>query len=103
VRIAIKGKIKSMQEHERGGESFVSVHLQPEGSVDSAKGPDAKKAHSDMYVYVKPLIAQELKFGQELFVSISTEPPVGSDDRIYCYHCGGKLDRKGPRDCPVCS
>lgn len=74
MKVKLKGRIKSMQEHDRGGESLVSVHVQPDGNVESAKGPDAKKAQSDIYLYVKPLVAQELKFGQELFVTVSTEP-----------------------------
>jgi hypothetical protein len=75
MKIVLKGKIKSLTEHERAGESFVSVHLQPDGNVDTVLGPEAKKAHSDMYLYLKQVAAEKLKFGQELTVTVSTEEP----------------------------
>jgi hypothetical protein len=29
--------------------------------------------------------------------------PTGpKHERRHCYHCGGHLERKGPRDCPAC-
>jgi hypothetical protein len=28
--------------------------------------------------------------------------PKPPHEHVYCYQCGGRLDRIGPRDCPTC-
>jgi hypothetical protein len=101
MKALLRGHIRSMEERD-SDEKVVAIELTPEGTAD-VKGPDAKKVLAEMTVYVKPVVAQELRFGQELFIELSTEPPLDSKERAYCYHCGGRLDRKGPRDCPACS
>lgn len=70
MKAKLKGKITAMSEIERG-ETLVSVTIQPNGVVTDAKGPDAKKIEMDMVFFVKPLVAQQLKFGQDLFFTVS--------------------------------
>ena len=101
MRAKLKGKVKEMREVSRGDVSCVMITLHPEGSVTDMKGPDAKRIDADVILSVKQLVAQELKFGQELHFEVSTEP-LADLERRYCYHCGHALDRMGPRDCPAC-
>lgn len=73
MKAKLRGRITAMSEIERGDQTLVSITIQPKGAVSDAKGPDAKKIEMDMAFFVKPLVAQELKFGQELFFTVSTE------------------------------
>lgn len=54
--------------------SHVEVRLDLSGAVSDARTPDAKKVEgAEMVLRLKPLVADELKFGQELCVTVSTD------------------------------
>lgn len=73
MKAQMKCKITAMSEVERSGKTLVSVSVQPKGSIDGATNPEARHIESDMVFFVKPVTAQELKFGQELFLTLSTD------------------------------
>ena len=81
-----RGSIKKI-EQTGGVKEWVQVHVDVVGTViDGGKGVDSKATGADLCFRVKPIIAQDLRFGQELFFTVSTEKPeeLLSVDRLRC-------------------
>ncbi len=104
MKARLSGEIKSLV-RKAVDSPWVDVLVDITGSVtDGMKegSPEAKAMGAEVSLRMKPIMAETLKFGQKLYVEMSTDPLPGTAECQYCYHCGNSLRRMGPRDCPVC-
>ena len=75
MKAKMKGFIKSMERatHEREGE-LVHITLRMEGETDHPKArQEARRVTAGLDFLVKPIVADDLKFGQTLYVTVSDE------------------------------
>lgn len=77
MKAKLRGKITAMS---ITPDQWVTLTLEPAGSVteigtdkDNRLAPEAKATGMNVSIRVKALVASELRFGQTLFFSISTE------------------------------
>ena len=71
VRARLQGRINEMA---RRPDGWVALMLDISGAlVEGHKGEESKPVRVEATVVVKSLIADQLRFGQTLYVTISTE------------------------------
>lgn len=71
----MQGTLRSLQTGTpEGPEEGVTLQLRVQGKVVDANTA-AKDADCEMTLHLKKLVAQHLKWGQTLYVTVSTEPP----------------------------
>jgi hypothetical protein len=83
MKIKYEGKISSMsQEEVEGMGSWVEICFDPTSSSvqEGGKGPDSKESLIELFFLVKPLVAEQLRYGQRLVVTIQTSPEIGLVD-----------------------
>lgn len=69
MKARLEGIIKQMTRDN----AWVHVTVEVAGSVvEGAKGPDAKSIAAEIVLRIKPLVGDELKFGQKLYFTVST-------------------------------
>lgn len=73
MKATLIGKMQNLAVSEGG--SIVRVTFNAAGNVDDAKGFDAKDIDATLTLAIKPLVAEELHFGEIVHITISTEPP----------------------------
>lgn len=76
MKIQASGTIGSMllNDNEKG---LVDISFHVGGKISDAPST-AKEAWADVELNIKSLVAEQLRFGQKLYVTISTEPPEES-------------------------
>lgn len=72
MQIKLRGKINSMNEGSFLEGSCVQINLELSGAVKSDKS-HGKEADATMILRLKPLYAEQLKFGQVLNIEINTD------------------------------
>jgi hypothetical protein len=73
MKALVRGKIGKMS---HGASGWVEIEVNLSGSVnEGATAPTMRETSASLRLSLKPVIAEQLRFGQELYVAISTEPP----------------------------
>lgn len=75
MRVTASGAIESLVGAEEQGE--VEVEVTFKGKVAEV-AQTAKDCHATVTLTVKGLAAEQLKWGQKLYLTLSTEPPEGA-------------------------
>ena len=75
MKISASGVIESLVGAEEQGEVDVEVTFKGR-AVDVAQ--TAKDCTAQVTLHIKGLVAEQLKWGQKLYLTLSTEPPEGS-------------------------
>ncbi len=73
MKAKLQGRIKAMGPSLKDSASMVAISVDLAGAVDESKSPEAKKIESEFVFYVKNVVAQQLKYGQNVVVTMSTE------------------------------
>jgi hypothetical protein len=72
MKARLKGMINGMSRDDEGS-GWVVVTIKAKGVVENSRSPDAKQVEYSGTLAMRALLANELKFGQELFITLSTE------------------------------
>jgi len=78
VKALLRGKITKMNQATLGlaPSGLVEIEMDVRGSVsEGATAPTMRETSASFRLLLKPAVAEQLRFGQELHVTISTEPP----------------------------
>jgi hypothetical protein len=73
MKAMMRGKIEKMSRDERG--ETVTIMVDVTGSVEKERSPAAKPCGAEITLRLKPVVADELRFGQVLYVTVSDVPP----------------------------
>lgn len=57
------------------GEQVIHMDVGMDGDVVESPSPSSKRASGRMELNVKPIIAKAIRFGQRLYITISTDEP----------------------------
>jgi hypothetical protein len=69
MKAMMRGRIQRMMRHGNG--ETVEITLDVTGSVDKERSPAAKPAGAAVVLRLKPVVADELRFGQEVYVTVA--------------------------------
>lgn len=72
MKIKLTGKISEMKKAKIDNEQVVSIELELEGAIMSPT-PSGKEAKAKMHLDIKPIFANQLKFGDKLYLILDTE------------------------------
>jgi len=71
VKAEYKGKIRKVNREDH----LVELKIRMAGAVPAMKTSESKQTDGHMTVTFKPLVADEFKIGQTLYITLSTEEP----------------------------